>query len=310
MTHELINQDTLRRLAARAGLEDVISGEELSRGLEEIIAGLRRVAVEAAEAEARGLRLSVAARDDVGYPSLYRLHVGVEDLLTMELPRELRGWARRALALPGPPIPDEIQIELGRIAASRSHSAVERALARVLLFQGIRVGLFVTELMVDGTLVGAGEDLDEIAEEELDFWLDRGSRFEGEVRPLNVLLAGALVELERHHAEVRALLASLRDEAAGDEVRRRATLEHRLRRMDSADAILVRNAFGPTIGEPRVSLARLKQDHPLALRHRRGDALDRRARRLLERIRRGDWPTRRNVALVDLITEKLKEEMH
>src|SRR5512138_3419072 len=70
---------------------------QLARGVAQLEARMARLAVEAADAEAQGRRLTDVVDDEHNYPSLHRLHLGVRDLLTMSLPSTLIGWVKQVL---------------------------------------------------------------------------------------------------------------------------------------------------------------------------------------------------------------------
>jgi hypothetical protein len=246
----------------------------------------------------------------VTFPALHRLHVAVRDALTMTLPAEVTGWVRKIMAEPESPIADEVMAGLARLAAapdgSTNHEA--RAAARVLLYQAVRVNMIVAEHLSNTSIAVVGaqpEDIDRIAEIEVARWIaiarEDQEHVEG-IRPLHVLVAAALVHLERHVDELRDMLARVEDDLA-TAFRLRAELELKLRDMEAADAVLIRNAFAPAIREQRVEVETLQASHPMVLGERKRAAIDQQVSRLRRRIAEGDWPTRRGTALIDLIEE-------
>ncbi len=313
-THDLALLPTIHRLYEQLGLQAILSPDDLARGLAQLQGTLRRLAVEAADAEAQGRRLSDAADDDVGFPTLHRLHAGVRDALTMTLPAEVTGWVRHIMAEPESPIADELMAGLARLAATRdaSVSTEIRAVARLLLFQAVRINLIVAEHLSGSSIAVVGAeayDLDRIAEAEVGRWIAiAGSDDEGEdedlvgVRPLEVLVAAALVHLDEHVSELKSMLARVEDDLV-TAFRLRSELELKLRDMEAADAVLIRNAFAPAIQEQRLEVERLQAHHPLVLGERKRAAIDQQVSRLRRRIAAGDWPTRRAPALIDLIEE-------
>src|SRR6185369_14411422 len=98
--------------------------------------------LEAAMAEARGVPLAVAVRDLSQFPYLFQLHVGITDMLTKELPPELRTLAERLMALDLPGLRG-FNGTLAQLAMGAAGDA-ERGAARVFLYEAVRVALVVT----------------------------------------------------------------------------------------------------------------------------------------------------------------------
>jgi hypothetical protein len=296
---------TLRRVYESLGLAPaVMSAEDLERGLAQLGTRLARLAVEALDAEAQGRRLSDAVADEHNFPALHRLHLGVRDLLTMSLPAPLIGWARQVLAAPESPVTADLQAGLAALAADAAAVPAARALARLLLYEAVRVHLIVAEHLSGSSIAAVGAapaDVDAIAEAEVDRWV--AARISEDVRPLNVLVAAGLLALERHVDDLKDVLARLSGDM-NDAFQLRAALELRLREMEAADAVLVRNAFAPALDEQRLEVERLAAEHPLLLGERRRDALDQQVSRLRRRMAAGDWPRRRGPALIDLLAEQ------
>jgi len=297
---------SLRRVYESLGLAPgVMTPEELERGLDQLGARLNRLAVELVDAQAQGLRLAAAAANELDYPILHRLHLGIRDVLTLSLPAPLAAWARQTLAAPELPIFDDFQRGLAALAAAHDAPAPSRALARLFLFEAVRINLIVAEHLSGSSIAVVGAlpaDVDAIAEAEVDEYVARAASVDAEVRPLNVLVAAGLLSLEQHVGELKGVLARIEDDLA-TAFRLRAALELKLRDMDAADALLIRNAFAPALDEQRLEVERLQTEHPLLLGERRRDAIDQQVSRLRRRIAAGDWPERRAPALIDLLTE-------
>jgi len=296
---------SLRRVYESLGLApDVMTPEELERGLDQLGARLNRLAVELVDAQAQGLRLAQAAADELDYPILHRLHLGIRDVLTLSLPPPLAAWARQTLASPDTPVLDDFQRGLAALAAADDAPPASRALARLFLFEAVRVNLIVAEHLSGSSIAAVGAlpaDVDAIAEAEVDEYVARAAAIDAEVRPLNVLVAAGLLALEQHVGELKGVLARIEDDLA-TAFRLRAALELKLRDMDAADALLIRNAFAPALDEQRLEVERLQAEHPLLPGERRRDAIDQQVSRLRRRIAAGDWPERRSPALIDLLT--------
>lgn len=297
---------TLRRVYESMNLApDVMTPEELERGLDQLGARLGRLAVELVDAQAQGLRLAQAAANELDYPILHRLHLGIRDVLTLSLPPPLAAWARQTLAAPDSPVFDDFQRGLAALAASDDAPPPSRALARLFLFEAVRVNLIVAEHLSGSSIAAVGglpADVDAIAEAEVDEYVALAAQIDAEVRPLNVLVAAGLLSLEQHVGELKDVLARIEDDLA-TAFRLRAALELKLRDMDAADALLIRNAFAPALDEQRLEVERLQAEHPLLLGERRRDAIDQQVSRLRRRIAAGDWPERRAPALIDLLKD-------
>jgi hypothetical protein len=284
-------------------LVDAFGIPGLERGAQQLQSALLRLWVEAVDAEARGTGLVDAAEDEASFPSLHRLHVAVHDILTMSLPPELQGWAEAFLARPDTEFFDELSRALGRLAAS---DGALRPLGRVLLYQAVRLNLLIAEHL-SGTSIavvgGQARDVDLIAEAEVGRWIEHAAEAPpGDERPLELLVAAGLVDLERHVADLHDVVRRVDGDLASA-FRVRAALELKLREMDAADAVLIRNAFAPAIDEQRREVDQLREEHPMLLGERSRDAIDQQVSRLKRRIAGEDWPERRRKAIIDLIAE-------
>ncbi len=300
--------ESLARLYEVLGLTPaLLDEEELDHAVAMLQARLRILAEETLEAEAAGRTLASAVADEETFPALHRLHVGARDLLTISLPATLANWVREALATPDSEVSEALQRGLASLAASPDAPPSSRALARLLLFEAVRISLLVAEHLSGSSIeaVGAGpSDVDEIAEQEVGAWIASLAELTGddpEVRPLELLVASALLRLNHRVDELRGEITRVGEEMI-ESLRMRAAFEVKLRDMEAADAVLARNAFAVAFGEPRLEVEELQQEHPI-LRDRRRDALDQQVSRLRRRMARGEWPTRRSPAFMDLVIE-------
>jgi len=307
MSQSLAVLSSLRRIYESLGLApEILSAEELERGLEQLGTRLARLAVEVADAEAQGRRLAEAAANEMDFPMMHRLHLGLRDILTVSLPAPLAAWARQVLDGPESPIVDDFQRGLAALAASAEAPPASRALARLFLFEAVRVHLIIAEHLSGSSIAAVGAlpvDIDAIAEDEVDRFVAAAAAGDAElrdVRPLNVLVAAGLLSLEERVDDLKGVLARIEDDLA-TAFKVRAKLELKLREMDATDAVLIRNAFAPALDEQRLEVERLKAEHPLLLGDRRRDAIDQQVSRLRRRIAAGDWPERHAPALIDLI---------
>jgi hypothetical protein len=259
----------------------------LRDALEGIEAELLRMAFEAHDAGERGVALAEAVRDPAAYPALHRLHRAVADALVMSLPDELEGWLVR--------VREEGDVTIERLRAGLAQLAVagapaESALAEFLIFEGVRARLLVAAYET-GTAYqavgGTDDELDQIAEQEtarfLASWPAEGV---AEVRPFQVLLASAMIELTRRTEVLSALLARTQEWLVSS-LAEKAAVERRLRELDPADAALVRNELAAYLGEDRLTVEQLTAEHPLLLGDARRDALDQRISRFRKKLRAG-----------------------
>src|SRR5262252_6998046 len=157
MSQSLLVLPALRRIYESLGLApDVVTPDELDRGIEQLGARLSRLALEAADAAAHGVRLAEAAENEHDYPIFHRLHVGLRDALTLSLPPALAAWARQVLARPESPIVDDFQRGLAALAASAEAPPASRALARLILFEAVRIHLVVAEHLSGSSIASVG----------------------------------------------------------------------------------------------------------------------------------------------------------
>jgi hypothetical protein len=284
-------------------LVDTFGVPGLERGVEQLQAALVRLWVEAVDAEAKGRGLTDAAEDEATFPALHRLHLAVHDILTMSLPPELQGWAKTFLARPDNGFFDDLQRGLGRLAAGVEPA---RALGRVLLYEAVRLNMIIAEHLSGTSIASVGgqqRDLDLIAESEVARWIAHASAAPpGDERPLELLVAAGLSDLSRHVADLKDVVRRV-DEDLVSAFRLRAELEMKLRQMDAADAVLIRNAFAPALDEQRREVEALRDQHAMLLGERSRDAIDQQVSRLKRRIAGEDWPERRRKAIIDLIAE-------
>lgn len=288
-------------------------GADLEQGFQELRLAAAKVSLEAVEAEVRGVPLSVAVGDEHNFSNLFRLHLGVRDIFTLELPQEVLAWAQRALQLGAMGPYDEFQHHLGRMATDTTLAAGERALARFALFEFLRGGLFIAEYLERGRLAALGispTHLDELAEEKLHQWLKLPPEHTTEVRPLNVMLAAAMEDLTAGGEMLQGELLTLSSDMV-TAVKSRQVLEGRLQKMNTPDALLIRNAAareGVIDDEQYVTLETLQDQHPHILGTIKRNTLDQRFKRLMTRIADGDWPKRKSLAIVDLAVGQLPNE--
>jgi hypothetical protein len=252
---------------------------------DEIEAELLKLAFDAHRASEAGIGLGAAARDAARFPSLQRLHAGVDDALRLTVSAELEVWLddlRRGAEELG-----AMRDDLARLAGAGA--PIERALARFLLFEAVRANLLVA-VWASGrgfdAVGGAPEDLDAIAEAEVARLVAQGPTVEPEERSFRVLLAAAMIELTRHAELLREAVARSQDDTVAS-LAEKAAIEERLRELDPVDAVLVRNELARYLGEERRTLEELAVLHPVLLGGHKRDALDQRISRFRKRAAAG-----------------------
>ena len=340
MVNLVMNDTSLKtvfsRFAEATGLFSLLPADNLQRGLADLEAEMLRLSAEVLVADQRETPLHRAANDSASFPALYRFHVGLRDILTMELPQPLLDWARAMFQKPAVVDGDEIQLALGRIASSPEHAPIHRALARLILFEAVRCSMLMIDHVpqasakllpdgaasreseafgLDGVMVGlespvtAAQKIDELADGEVTWWIEQANEFTGECRPVTTMLASALLQVAQHAAAFKAALSKFDSEIVS-ELKQRDELERILKRMNAPDAVLIRNYLGPDfLGEQRLSVEVLQEHHEIALGGRTRNALDQQMDRLKRRMATGDLPERQRPSLVDLIAERATKDL-
>ncbi len=278
--------------------------------LGELQAELEGVAAEALQARRAGLSLLEAVWDP-HYPGLREFHQGIRDALFVEIPQEFEPWARSATATGDNPGFDGLPLQRTLFSFARASgvddlSALQAALAELLVFQAVRLRLLVTALgSAEFEVLGGEEsDIDAIAWAEIQALLHRDELTDPEVRPLTVILAAANVALARDAAERAHELRSSGDDFR-EELRMRARLRAALRELRLPEAVLLENALSALLGGDRRELVDLQAERPVALDGMSRQAMDQRVSRGRRSLTRepADWPRRRRPALFDLLRD-------
>jgi hypothetical protein len=161
-----IVQSHLARLIGDTGLGQLIPAHELTAALEDIGLGVGQLLADVERATRRKVRLDLAVHDHEGFPYLSRFHGWMQDAFVMELPSELLPIMRRLLRTPPSNWMIDTHNSLSTIARSSAARASERALATLMLFEGIRANLSVSAYRMNGGWEGVGgcnRDLDALA---------------------------------------------------------------------------------------------------------------------------------------------------
>jgi len=300
--------ENLNGLLQLMDIESVLSPNTLKSGLAQLKSELRRLAHEAEAVIAQELTFSAAAVDFDNFPLLARFHAGVDDILTLSLPTEISQWVVRIAANT-----DEIEPHLDGLTEDLAHLAslpVEfsdptPALARLLLFELVRLQLILLARRYPGEVFGRGLELDDlspIAEKQVETWLKEAPP--ADVRSRIVLEAAACVALSSRVSSLKNDLTRV----GADLVARlelRAKIEADLAECESCDSLMIRNGLAPTWGLQQFSLEELRSRHPVAMGDRSIDALYKRFQRLKKRA---EVPKRKNIALLDVIRMLVESE--
>ncbi len=279
---------------------------ELNRGLNALRFGAARLALEMGHAESMNVSLSRAVRNAEEFPTVHKFHLAIIDLLTLEIPLELEPTLRRAFAAPPPAGAEGIRHQLAKIACGGAN-VPERALARLLLFEAVRVNVVIETWHSGVGLLRLGIDdevIDVRTEENLKVLIENADVLDGSngCRPLHLLVASTLARLNQDAENAMEAIAVSTSELR-DEYNRRAQLEALLRGMDARDAVLIRNYFAPVHGEQRLEVDRLMKQHPLLFRNQPRNTVDQRLRRRLKKLP-SSAPMRTRPALIDLLAAR------
>ncbi len=278
--------------------------------LGELQAELEGVAAEALQARRAGVTLLEAVWDP-RFPGLREFHQGIRDALFVEIPQEFEPWARAATNSGDGPGLDGLPLQrtlfsFARASADDDLSALQAALAELLVFQAVRLRLLVTALgSAEFEVLGGEEsDIDAIAWAEIQALLHVDELVDPEVRPLTVILAAANVALARDAAERAQELRASGDDFR-EELRMRARLRAALRELRLPEAVLLENALSALLGGDRRELVELQAERPVALDGMTRQAMDQRVSRGRRSLTRepANWPRRRRPALFDLLRD-------
>lgn len=298
----------LTQLVADLGFSTFLPQAALDAALTDLELGVGQLLADVERAQRRNIPLRVAVHDD-GFPYLARFHGHLHDAFVMEVPSELVPILRRLVRMPSPQWSQELLDDMCIVARSPRARPDERALARLVIFEGVRVNLFVAAWRTDGGFEGIGgsrRDLDDIADAELARLLaiplaeDATERY----RPFATTVASALVRLRDHVDALwaaQALIEDLRKECEG-----RARLEMLLRRADPVDAVVLRNQLDRSPRQQPVPVARLPFEHPLLLDGHTEHSLNQRSSRATRTLDRN--PARlvrrpKPITFIDLLLE-------
>ncbi len=284
-----------------------LTAADIREGLADLQLALAGLAVEVLEAERKELPLREAAELE-RFPRMRLVHLAIFDLLRFELPKEYREVLREVSAdsQEEPLFVRDIKLALVN-CARESDNPAERAVSRFFLFEIIRLGMVIVAWLAGGieAVGGDQQDIDELAESEVDEWLSR-PLLPGPIRTFDVIFAGALLRLNGRADVLAEMMNELSDEARRAQLFR-AAVEAKLREMPAAEAVLIRNMVAPALDGQHVTVERLAGLHPMALGQHKTEALYKKQQRAFLKLRQGQDVKRSNPALFDMIREMTKE---
>jgi hypothetical protein len=298
----------LARLIEDTGLGQLIPAHELTAALEDIGLGLGQLLADVERSMRRNVGLDLAVHDHEGFPYLSRFHGWMQDAFVMELPNELLPIMRRLLRTPPSDWMIDTHDSLSIVARSSTAGASERALATLMLFEGIRANLSVSAYRMNGGWEGVGgcdRDLDALAWNRTANVLKMPLQADEDDVTFAVIVVDAmrrLHELTMAMWDAQKLVAEL-----ARECEERARVEMVLRTVDPIDASILRNALDRAQHQQAIPDSRLPQEHPLLLRGLKENAIYKRRERAINKLR-ARRKQRRPVTLAALILET--EEAH
>ena len=290
-----------------------ISTEEFEQGLGELNFGMIRLSTEVAHAESQGLGLQDAAFQADKFPLMNMVHLGVRDILVLEVPAELVPQAVKArYAITQMAPVDDIRFALAEVACMLPQNSLQRALARFALFEAVRLNLLVASHDDRPALAYADIDdaeISKIAEDKVRKLIEARSEFfetrHGPIRPLDVMVAAALDELSQRvdvFSTGEPIVEYIRENCEA-----RAELERKLNQLPARDALLIRNWVAPEMGGQRLTHKHLVDRHKLVFYEGDSpDALNQRLSRAKRRLLSNDaiTPTAPQTKIIDILTQE------
>lgn len=273
------------QLLEDTGLTATVPPHELQAGLTHIQLGLGQLLADVERARVRGIPLNVAVHAHESFPYLGRFHGWLHDAFVMQVPGEIVPIARRILSIPTPAWTVELQNAFSIIARSGLARSDERALATLLLFEGIRFNLFIAAYRMNGWWEGVGgcrRTLDDLAWKEAEVVLAMPMRADEEDMTFNVIVVDAMHRLGDCAQQLWAaqeMIEDLRQACA-----ERARAEMVFREADPVDAAVLRNYFDRAEHQQPIPMSRLPLEHPLVLEGHNEESLHARVFRATKKL--------------------------
>lgn len=306
--------DQVRTFFDKNGLTQAIGGTEmLEQGFKELAAGILPVISELVVAQTGQVALADAVFDTERFPHLVRVHGFLNDVLVMDIPRDLLPSAKKIVL---GDLPKESQ-HLRKAAASQALQGQDSwvYLARFALFEALCLNQRLILLAEKGHIEsfnGRSSDIETIAEREVELaveWEKYGKDLISVDDPLKALVAAAAVALSEHIHNLREELLVLKNDVHESLDRRRRILEV-MDALPADQAALVYNECASEFGEEKLEAELLKKHHPGFFGHIGRDAIYQRVHRLPDRIKdleNAPEKVRRTPSLADLILNKTSE---
>lgn len=250
--------------------------------------GLGQLLADVERAARQRVPLGHAVHAHESFPYLGRFHGFLQDAYTMELPPELAPIMGRLVRKPPPRWFGELTEQVCVVARASAAQPEERAFARLMVFEAIRVSLGFATYRSNGGFEGVGgcrRDLDHIASDQLEHLLRVPLAVDARepYRPLLLTVAAAMSRLTAHAEQLRELQHVVRD--LEDATHHRAELEMRLREADPIDAAIVRNRLAAGDHQQPIPLQRLPLEHPALLAGQTKASLQQRSSRAVRKLK-------------------------
>lgn len=297
--------EALREAFHALDFESVLPPEDWESGIAQIELSLNQLALDATKAVVRKEPFALAAEDYENYPHLSQFHAGVDDILTLRLPKELRRWVFRVLRRREE---FEAQVEEGvqsLVDMGPTLQSPWKGLVKFLLFESVRLWLIVDAKQFPHDVFGSGLDpldLSRIAERCVENGLKQSPG--DTLGSLNFMVAEARLWLQKQADDVRVALRRVNDDLR-DMAEARGYFEEAMAELDTTTALLLRNTFASEFDQQKFEIPQLRHRHQFALGHLTEDALRKKLRRL-KKTR--SIPKRRPLFLLDVMIQ-LKKEM-
>lgn len=270
---------------------------EIENDLPSLSIAAGRLAMEILDAETNGLKY-IDAIELPSYPLMARVHYGVLDTLQWRMPPQILGPLRTVCQSAARGDFDPFRKLIFDVATRRNDP--EAALARFLLFQGIRLNLYIwTWEQPEFEAWGCLRQVEDEAQETLETWLMAPEIQDTEVRPLHILVADAVLQLGRRASRMTSLLrAHIRDVV--DEMTLMTDATRLVRALDAADAAV----FRPGHAKEKAGSQRIADRFPWHFPS--ANAVEQRRSRFRKKLKVDEPPTPSGDRLIDVILGEMK----
>lgn len=258
-----------------------------------------RLAMEVLDAETSGLKY-IDAIELPTYPLMARVHHGMLDTLQWRMPPQILGPMRTVCQSAARGDFDPFRKLIFHVATRRNDP--EAALARFLLFQGIRLNLYIwTWEQPEFEAWGCLQQVEDEAQEILENWLVAPEMQETEVRPLHVLVADAVLQLGRRASHMTSFLREHIGDVI-DEMILMADATQLVRTLEAADAAV----FRPGRSKEKLGSQRIADRFPWHFPS--ANAVEQRRSRFRKKLKVDEPPTPSGDRLIDVILGEMKKD--